>query len=167
MRYIIAIVLLLTLVIGPQSCKIDACFNKTYFMSTYNNFMSDLQKNHKKFSEADWDSKDDKVNSFVNDCYPELEASMTGEEKINFWTKYVKYMILRHGSGALKEIEKEDKLSTVAIYDEIIDSVEDADLEAMLKDMYGDDIEKAVDDVLKEINKWGDQLKEWLNSRDK
>lgn len=148
-----------------DSCKLDACINKTYFTSTYNSFMKDMQKNHETYSEADWKSKDEKVESYVNDCYPQLSMSMTGDEKINFWTKYVKYMFLRHGNKALKEIENQDKTSEVQIYEEILDSLEEGDLEKMFKDMYGDDIEKAVDDVLNEINKWGDQLKDWLNRR--
>ena len=128
--------------------------------------MKDLEKNHEKYSESDWESKDSKIEQFVNECYPELKMSLTGEEKMNFWTKYVKYMIIRHGSKALKEIEIADKSSDVDIYDEIIESVEDADLELMLKEMYGEDIEEAVDEVLNQINNWGDKLKDWLKTRE-
>jgi len=141
----------------------DACFSKSYFISTYNGFMKDFEKNHENYSSSDWESKDKKIKGFVDDCYPAMKEKMTGEEKIDFWKKYVKYMIVRHSRGAIKAIEKEDKDSDVDIYDEILDSLEDTDVEELFKEFLGDDIEDAVDDVLKEINKWGDQLKEWLD----
>jgi DNA-binding ferritin-like protein (Dps family) len=128
--------------------------------------MKDLEKNHENYTEADWKSKDSKIEQFVNDCYPELKMSLTGEEKMNFWTKYVKYMIIRHGSGALKEIERADQASTVDIYDEIIESVDEVDLQNMLKEMYGEDIEEAVDEVLNQINNWGEKLKNWLKTKE-
>jgi len=148
-----------------QSCNLDTCINKSYFVTTYNNFIKDMDKNHDRYSSEDWKSKDAKMKNFVDDCYAAHSEDMTGKEKIDFWTKYIQYMITRHGSSAWSSIENEDKNSDVEIFDEISDSLEDADLKKLFKDVYGDNIEDAVDDILKEVNKWGDQLKDWLNSK--
>lgn len=148
-----------------KSCKLDSCINKTYFVTTYENFMEDLQKNHRDYSEKDWESKDLKMKEFVDNCYETHVEKLTAAEKINFWTKYVKYMILRHGPKAITEIEIEDKDSSVEIYNEILTTLKDGSFEEMLKEIYGKDIEKNIDEVLKEINKWGDQLKDWLQNR--
>ena len=166
MKHIFLGVLTFVMLLSVQSCNIDACINKSYFVATYNNFMKDLEKNHENYTEADWKSKDSKIEQFVNDCYPELKMSLTGEEKTNFWTKYVKYIIIRHGSGALTEIERADQASTIDIYDEIIESVDEVDLQNMLKEMYGEDIEEAVDEVLNQINNWGEKLKNWLKTKE-
>ena len=163
MRYLAFFIAIVFSISITSSCQIDPCFSKTYFVSTYNNFMKDFEKNNDRYTASDWESKDKKIRSFVNDCYPSLKDELTGEEKVDFWKKYVKYMLLRHSKGALKAIEKEDKDSDVDIYDEIVDSFEDSDLEELFKEFLGDDIEEAVDEVLKEINKWGEQLKEWLD----
>lgn len=129
--------------------------------------MKDFEKNNDNYNASDWESKDKKVQNFVNNCYKELSSDMTSDEKVQFWTKYVKYMLVRHTKSAFKAIEIEDESSDVDIFDEISISIEEADLEKLLKEMYGDDLENAVDDVLKEINKWGDQLKNWLNTKNK
>lgn len=163
MRFLMLFLALAVSITIPTSCQMDPCFSKSYFLTTYNNFMKDMDKNYNRYSASDWESKDKKIKSFVDDCYPSLEGKMTGEEKVDFWKKYVKYMILRHSKGAFKAIEKEDKDSVVEIYDEIMESFEDSDLEDLFKEFLGDDIEDAVDDVLKELNKWGDQLKDWLD----
>ena len=163
MRKLILFSVFIAFLITIQSCAVDACINKGYFLSTYNNFNNDLEKNKDRYSEDDWESKDEKMRHFVDDCYPALQEKMTSEEKMKFWKKYVKYMFSRFSSKALTQIEIEDKKSPTDIYKEIIDSLEDQDLEELFKDVVGDDIEKALDDVLNEVNKWGDQLKDWLN----
>jgi hypothetical protein len=125
--------------------------------------MRDFEKNSDHFTTSDWASKDIKVRGFVNDCYPALKEKLTGEEKVDFWKKYIKYMFTRHGKSALKAIEKEDKNSMTEIYDEILESFDDSDLQELFKDFFGDNIEKKVDELLNEVNKWGDQLKDWLD----
>lgn len=155
----------ISIVLIVSACNMNSCINKSYFISTFDRFIEDTQEKNKQYSEKDWESKDAKIKHFVDDCYASFSEDMTGKEKTNFWTKYVQYMITRYGIKTMKEIDKADDASVVEIYEEISEYMEDMDLEKLLKDVYGDDLEEAVDDVLKEINKWGDQLKDWLESK--
>ncbi len=127
--------------------------------------MTDLEENHKRYSSADWESKEEKMRSFVNDCYASFKSELSVEERVSFWTKYVEFMILRHAGDALQVIESEDKKSEVEIYKEIKTALGEADFKKLFKQILGDDIEKAVDDVLDELNKWGDRLKDWLDTK--
>lgn len=148
-----------------SSCEMNMCINKSYFISTYDRFIEDFEKNNKNYSQEDWNSKQDKMRSFVNDCYASFKDDMTAEERVSFWTKYVEFMIVRFRGDALEEIESEDRKSAVEIYEEVKEAIGEADFEKIFKEIYGDDIENAVDEVLKELNKWGDQLKDWLNTK--
>ncbi len=159
---------LFTTIIGLlflTSCEVNVCINKSYFISTYDRFIEDFEKGNNKYSTEDWNSKEEKIKSFVNDCYASFKEEMSAEERVSFWTKYVEFMIIRYKGEALSEIESQDRKSEVEIYKEIKESLGEVNFEKLFKDIYGDDIEKAVDDVLKELNKWGDQLKDWLDNK--
>lgn len=148
-----------------SACEMNMCVNKAYFVSTYDRFIADFEKNHDNYSSADWASKEEKMRSFVNDCYASYKEDMSVEERVSFWTKYVEFMIVRHTGDALQIIETEDTKSEVEIYKEIKTALGEADFEKLFKQILGDDIEKAVDDVLDELNKWGDRLKDWLDTK--
>jgi len=104
------------------------------------------------------------MSGILLNCYADFKDDMTPEERVNFWTKYVEFMIVRHKGDALTEIENEDRKTEVEIYKEIRTSLGEADFEKLFKQVLGDDIEKAVDGVLDELNKWGDRLKDWLET---
>lgn len=148
-----------------SSCEVGPCINKNYFITTYDRFIKDFEEGHEKYTSADWESKEEKMSSFVNDCYSSFNEDLTPEEKLSFWTKYVEFMIIRHKGEALQEIESQDRKSEVEIYKEIKESIGEVDFQKLFKEIYGDDLENAVDDVLKELNKWGDRLKDWLNAK--
>lgn len=146
-----------------QSCKIEPCLTKSYFTGSYKNFIKSVLKERKNYSEADWKSKEEKMRGFVNDCYQAHKAEMSLEDKTNFWTGYIEFMFSRHKAAIISKIQEEDSKSDVNIFDEISDSVKDLDLEKMVRETYGKDIEDAIDGVLKEVDKWGNELKKWLN----
>ncbi len=163
MRTYLLILALGTLILS--SCEVSQCINKNYFVTTYDRFIKDFEERHEKYSTEDWTSKEEKMRSFVNDCYTSFGEEMTADEKLSFWTKYVEFMIIRYKAEALQTIESEDKKSEVEIYKEIKQSIGDVDFQKLFKEIYGDELENAVDDALKELNKWGDRLKEWLNNK--
>ena len=148
-----------------SSCELGPCINKDYFINTFDRFIKDFEEGHERYSSADWESKQNKVNSFVNDCYASFGDDITADEKLSFWTKYVEFMIIRYKTEALQKIETADRSSEVEIYKEIKESIGEVDFQKLFKEIYGDEMEKAVDDVLKELNKWGGKLKDWLNNK--
>ncbi len=148
-----------------SSCEVGLCINKNYFIQTYDRFIADFEERHDTYSSDDWKSKEEKMRSFVNDCYAAFKEDMTAEERVSFWTKYVEFMIIRYKGDALQQIESEDRKTEVELYSEIKNALGEVDFQKLFKQIYGDDIEKAVDDVLDELNKWGDRLKDWLNNK--
>lgn len=160
MRYV---VIALFLTFAVQSCKIEPCLTKSYFTGSYKNFIKSILKERKNYTEADWQSKEEKMRGFVNDCYQAHKSEMSIEDKTNFWTGYIEFMFARHKASIIKKIQEEDANSSVEIFKELSESVKDLDLEKMVRETYGKDIEDAIDNVLKEVDKWGAELKKWLN----
>lgn len=162
MRYLL---LGLVLLFATESCKIEPCLTKSYFTGSYKNFIKSVLNERKNFTEDDWKSKEEKMRGFVNDCYQAHKSEMTAEDKTNFWTGYIEFMFSRHKASIINKIKEEDTKSDVEIFNEISGSVKDLDLEKMVRETYGKDIEDAIDGVLKEVDKWGNELKKWLNKK--
>ncbi|GLR18628.1 hypothetical protein GCM10007940_32440 [Portibacter lacus] len=137
---------------------------KGQFVKGYETFTDKVSANHEDYSKADWKAKDDQMDNFVDQCYPKHESNLTDEEKKTFWIKYFKYKYDRHGRNVLKAIELDVKKFEIEMDQAMEDLFDDPDedLEQIFKEVYGDDIEKALDDFQKGINDISNKIKEWL-----
>lgn len=150
-----------------QSCNLEPCISKSYFLGTYKNFIKSINEESKHYSESDWKSKDSKIENFVSDCYPAHKKEMTGEERANFWSSYFQYMLKRHGSSVLEAIKEQDDDSITNIYDEMVENVKNLDIKKVIRDNYGNEIEETIDEISDQIKNIGNQLKDWLNTDEK
>lgn len=152
------------LAIVMSACNLKPCINKTYFLGTYESFIESVKDENNNYTSSDWDSKDDKMRGFVDDCYKAHKNAMTAEDKTLFWTKYVEYMLIRYKAEIITAIRDEDEKSEVNISEEISKSIKDLNIKKLIKDTYGDEIEQSIDEVLNHMEDWAEELKKWLRS---
>lgn len=146
------------------SCTIDPCMTKGQFLNGYETFTDKISDKRQSYSSSDWEGHDEQMDQFVDVCYKKFEEKLTDEEKKDFWIKYFKYKYNRHGRNVLKAIEKDAEQFTLEMDEEIsklFDNPEQ-DLKDVFKEVYGDDIEKAIDDFKRGIDDLSEKIKEWL-----
>ena len=157
-------IVLALLALAFSSCNLEPCINKTYFLGTYENFIESVKDESENYSESDWDSKDDKMRGFVDDCYKAHKNAMSAEDKTLFWTKSIEYMLIRYKAEVISAIRDEDEISEVEISEEISKSIKDLNIKKLIKDTYGDDIEQSIDEFINQMEDWAEELKKWLRS---
>ena len=150
-----------------NACTIDPCLTKGQFVNGYNTFSDKVSENYKEFSAKDWESKDLQMDQFISSCYEKHGQKLTDEEKQDFWLKYFKYKYYRHGRKFLSAIEADVKEFSLDIEDELEDLFDnpEEDFKKILTELYGDDLENAIDDFVKGIGDLADKLKEWLDKK--
>ena len=158
---------LLVLTIGllvASSCTINPCLTKGQFINGYNSFTDQVSEKYEDLSEKQWESRDKQMESFVNYCYKKHEEKLEADEKKSFWVKYFKYKFQRHGKDLFKAIESDAKEYSIEIENELenlFDNPEE-DVKLILREMYGDDLNEAVDEFVKGIEDLADMFKKWL-----
>ncbi len=152
------------IVIMASACTIDPCLTKGQFLNAYNNFTDKVSDAHEDFSKQEWEEKDEEMDHFVDQCYQKYEDKLSDEEKKDFWIKYFKYKYDRHGRSVLRAIEadmREFGLEIDEELDQLFDNPEE-DLKDIFREVYGDDIEKALDDFKRGIEDISEKIKAWL-----
>lgn len=150
--------------IFASACTIDPCMTKGQFINGYETFTEKVSENHEDYSKKTWEEKDEQMDQFVDQCYQKFEEKLSDEEKKDFWVKYFKYKYDRHGRSVLKAIEADMREFEIEIDEQIEDLFDnpEEDLKDIFREVYGDDIEKALDDFKRGIEDISDKIKEWL-----
>ncbi len=158
------IIFCLTLAAIASSCTIDPCLTKGLFISGYQKFNEEVFEHYKNYSQKDWEAKDAKMDKFIDGCYKNFSNDLTSDEKKDFWIKYFKYKYYRHGRKVLSAIEDDANKFSLEIDEEIQVLFEDPekDIKKILNEIYGDEIDKAIDDFVEGIKSIGDRIKEFL-----
>ena len=158
--YLIPVLILIL----ASSCTIDPCMTKGQFINGYETFTDKISDKHDDYSKSDWEEHDEQMDQFVDVCYKKFEEKLTDEEKKDFWIKYFKYKYDRHGRNVLKAIEKDVENFTIEMDKELTNLFDnpEQDLKELFKEVYGDDIEQAIDDFKRGIDDLTDKIKEWL-----
>ena len=148
-----------------NACTLDPCLTKGQFVNGFNTFTEKVSEDHKEFSIKDWEAKDLRMDEFVGSCYEKHEEKLTDDEKQDFWLKYFKYKYYRHGRKFLSAIEADVEEFSLDIEDELEDLFDnpEEDFKRILNELYGDDLEKAIDDFVDGIGDLADKIKEWLD----
>ena len=161
------IVLSLGLIFLISSCTIDPCLTKGQFVRGYETMTSKVEKDYKGYTSKDWEKKDELMDKFIGECYEKHEEDLTSDEKKDIWINYFKYKFHRHGKNVLAAIEEDAKEFSLEIDEELeglFDNPEE-DVKRILSEIYGDDIDKAIDDFVKGIEDIAEKIKEWLEQK--
>jgi len=157
------LLMLALVVIGISACQLDPCMDKAGFEKAYSEFIEDVT-NQEPDQKVDWVKYDAKFERFIKECYQRHESEMTLNDKKQFWTKSMAYYHEKYGDDFyLKLNEKDDPLAThMKAEIEKVFSATGQDVLAYIKEVYGKDIESSIDQVVKEIEKIGEELKNIL-----
>ena len=157
----------LVLVFLLQSCSLDPCSSKRFFIYSHEKLIEGVKERADDFTEKDWERKEAKMDQMASECYPKHSAEMTNDERKNFWIDYIHFNIKRHGSNFWRELEKDSQEWPDEMGEDlgvVLDNPEQ-DLKKLLKEVYGEDLNNAIDEVLGEFEKLGNKLKEWLGDK--
>jgi hypothetical protein len=79
-------------------------FTKAQYISQYNQFIGNVEKDKDNFTEEQWQQKDKLFNKYSVTYYAKFEKKLTAEEK-NILTKYrLEYAVFRYGDKAKKTV---------------------------------------------------------------
>ncbi len=151
-------------VIFASACTIDPCMTKGQFVNSYEIFTDKVAEKHEDYSKSEWKKMDEQMDNFVEVCYKKYEEKLTDEEKKDFLIKYFTYKYNRHGRNVLRAIESDMREFQLEFDEQIEDLFDDPeqDLKDLFREVYGDDIEDAIDDFKEGIEDLSDKIKEWL-----
>jgi len=137
---------------------------KGQFMNAYASFTETVSENHESYSEEKWEDKDQEMDHFIEGCYQKYDEKFTDDEKKDFWIKYFKYKYDRHGRSVLRAIEADMRDFDLAIDEHIEDLFDnpEEDLKDIFREVYGDDLEKVIDEFQQGLDEFSKKLKEWL-----
>jgi len=130
-------------------------------ITNYDKFIKDVEDHHEQLEESDWADIDTEFKNYVEGCYQKFKEDMSASEKLNFWKQSLSYGIFRgSSSGSFKldlDIDYEQELNELSAQGR-------QELENFLRDELKPDLDKTIDGVVKEVEKLGDELKNWLDN---
>lgn len=162
MKYSIATILFILCV---SSCQLDPCSNKKSFTSSFEKFTDEVSKSNETMQATDWKTWDAKFDKYVSECYVQHKNDMTIEERKQFWINSVKYYYKRHGKSLFTELNNTDDPLASMIKKEMDNVFQDPNesIIAVVKEVFGDDLNSTIDKVVNDVKKLGEELKDLLN----
>jgi hypothetical protein len=146
MKYII-----ITISILAISCSaLDPCQNKDLFLKEHKAFVEETIKKSKDYSDEDWDIRNEEFEKLANECYKNVEESMSKDEKKEFWINSSEYLAERMKTDGKQDFENlKDLLSGLTENgSDVVDGLANAfgdDLESTFEE-FGDDLNEVFDD---------------------
>ncbi len=173
MKYIILSISILAI-----SCSaLDPCQNKDLFIKEHKAFIEETLKNSEDYSDEEWDSRNEEFEKLVNECYKNVEESMSKEEKKEFWIGSSEYLAERmktdgkedfdnlkelfsglteNGSGIVEGLSNafgDDLESTFSEFGEDLDNVFDDEFQEKMKDIFDEDFKDELKGTLEKLGK--------------
>lgn len=175
MKYII-----LTISILAISCSaLDPCQNKDLFLKEHKTFVEETIKKSKDYSDEEWDNRNEEFDKLVNECYKNVEESMSKEEKKEFWIENSEYLAERLKTDGKEDLEKlkelisgftengsgiveglanafgDDLGSTFGEFGEDLEDVFDDEFKEKMKDVFDEDFK---DELKGAVEKFGESI---------
>jgi len=129
-------------------------------ISNYDKFISDVKTHHEKLDNSDWQDIDKELKGFVESCYEKHKDDMSLSEKVNFWKQTLSYGVYRGSSEGTFQldlnIDYESEINELS-------SQGRKEIEAFIREELKPELGKTIDGVVKEVEKLGDELKNWLD----
>ena len=144
-----------------SGCSFDSsCLSKEAMVTNYDKFINDVEAYHEKLDPSDWQDIDKEFRGFVESCYPKYKDDMSVSEKVTLWKQTLSYGVYRGSS------EGTYKLDLGIDYEAEIKELSSQgkkEIEAFIREELKPDVNKTIDGVVKEVEKLGDELKNWLD----
>ncbi len=149
-----------------SSCSLSPCgFSKDQFVQKHQDLVNEAKKNKKRWTDIDWESRDENMKKMVEDCYENYEEEMSGKEIGKFWAGTTAYYFNRHGKNFIRELKRSEKDISKAIEEGLgsLDENKGELLKEWLKENVGGDIKESMNELGDDIKDLGKEIEQWLN----
>ncbi|MCP4439805.1 MAG: hypothetical protein GY810_12750 [Aureispira sp.] len=102
-KYCLQVLLLISL-LSFYACSSPCGSNKDQFMENFNAFMEDMKAQELEKGSSKWQSYDNKLRTFIKECYPTHKAKLSLSQQKDFWIGTVGYFYARYGVGMLSRL---------------------------------------------------------------
>lgn len=162
MKKLFLFFLVSTAVLGCQ--LVDPCMNKDSFLESFEAFIEKV-KALEDVEDMDWANKDAKFEKYIKECYDRHKTDLSLAEKKDFWIKSMAYYHKKYGEGFYTKLSETGDPLAEQVKREIEQTFNSSgeDVLAYIREVYGDDIEDTIDKVVKEVEKFGEELKNLLS----
>lgn len=162
------ITILISFIIICSSCKsFNTCYSKDAFLDQLAENVQVVKKNGEKFTDAEWEEMDSKMDKLLNDCYDKFENDLTDSETKDVIVQAATYAYVRQKGNFEDFVEMMKKLELDERAEKFLYLADES-----LKDFFDkelkEDLEKVVDNALDEFENLAKDLKEaWEEQKDK
>lgn len=89
------IFLIIGIVIFSSSCTFDECTSRSLYLTSFDNFINEVEKKHNDYSEDDWKEIDVKFEKLTKECYKKFEKDFSKDDKKRIVKNGFKYTVYR------------------------------------------------------------------------
>lgn len=148
------------LLLGAGCSTLRCGVDKAQFLNSYDEFIADVHAMDMRITDAKWRLYDDRLETFVTECYPSFEEDMSFRERQTFLSSAIKYYYKRYGSHMIQELQDENNPTSEVIKESMAEIWENPN--EIFREITGEDWDQLVDDFLNDLEKWKTRLQEIL-----
>jgi len=149
-----------------SSCVIDPCPNKEKMIESMEQLVIDAAKKAPSGPVGNWSRMDGRFNKLVTECYDLHNEGLSISTKKEFWLNGIRYYKHRYGENWYEKLDDPDDILSKRLEAEIGDTIESSaeNVIDFIKEVYGDEIKEGIDEVVDELEKLGEELKNILTN---
>ncbi len=163
------LVLLLGSALSFPSCSLlDECGgSKDNFLKTFESFIDEAKQKDWHYADNDWKPYDDKLESYIENCYERFEEEMSATEIRDFWTQTVTFYVKRYDREFIDEFfdEKNEVSQSIRKHVKKFERDPERFFKEILREVSGGEVDELFRDLGKELENMGKQLQDWLDER--
>lgn len=145
----------------------NPCSSKESLQKAMDEIVVAAEENSKKSGRIDWSKLDTRFDKCVQRCYISLKDDMSAQERIGFYKDVLSYVENRNSSRY--EIDRILEDAGISLKQELSELGDEGkkELERLFREELIPELESVIDDVLKEVESFGKELKEELDNLSK
>lgn len=97
-------ILLMAIALTFAACSSPCGSNKDEFMQNFEAFIEDIKTEKLDKNSTAWQTRDNKLRTFIKECYPTYKIKLSLSQQKDFWVGTVGYFYARYGVGLLTRL---------------------------------------------------------------
>lgn len=156
-------IILICSIIAFTTCDIiNPCgTSKESFLNNYNSLVQEVKEKDLKYDDRAWEHYDRQFKKMVENCYEKYQPDMTATEEVDFWSNALAYYYYRYGTDMVTVLSDSSNELSVTISENVEKAIDNPSV--VLRKLLGKEkmkeLEGLFDDLEKDLEKWGEKLK--------
>ena len=148
------------------SCMLNPCPSAEKMQESMTKLVVEANQTAEKQERANWQMLDSRFDHLISECYDQYKDELTLEDKKSFWLNGIRYYKYRYGTRWYEKLDDPNDPLAQRLEQEIGDTLESSaeNVLQFVKEVYGDELKEGIDEVVKEIEKLGEELKNILSN---